>query len=656
MKKIFAFPGRFEPFGPHHFKIYKKLSDVNGVENVFIVTSNAQGPTNPLTFLEKKAVMTQYGIPPNQIVCCKAPYKPIELTQRFNPNKDSLIVCCGEKDKGRISTNNGSYYTDYMGQVYTKPFKTQGYLYTFPHQRINYQNQEISGTVLRELLPNLNPNEFKDLVGWYNKEIHELFKKKFAQSQIAEIYDSIHLREGSITKTQLQRVEQYADRLFKEYGIDIEFQNLYTGTHFLQRLNDPRNIDQITADELRNIFKKASQKYGNILAKSNDKAEGVLKDMESDINMPFIIKLDRSNGELDFIPKTIMRKKGFYSNSPVFSMETFKNDFKKILNENTGFDRHIKHPYEDDDLTFASFYEMMLDCCVNNNILASVKLDGVNLQVTLVGGKVRACRNKSTATNPMSVEELIAKYKDKPVLGGTFAKVMQAMEAYIQKELPDFDFDNGRTFLNLEILHPNVQKNYKHDKVPTSAIHNILKYDALGNLTNSSQFTVKPTEINGFKIISTPVVILRPILPTKLKELTNSYRIFIERLKPWKLNANSRISDLPTDQLKHDFKVFCLLVGNAIIQNAFSEHTDLDTENINSIKNRMLEILKKMEQHSHDEKLWQKFKTNRLIYKELGGSVNTREGVVFPYKNGKVYKWTGSFAPINQLLNLFNDK
>lgn len=655
MKKIFAFQGRFQPFGPHHFKIYKKLSDVNGVENVFIVTSNAQGPTNPLTFLEKKAVMAQYGIPPNQIVCCKSPYKPVELTQRFNPNKDSLIVCCGEKDKGRINTNNGSYYTDYMGQVYTKPFKTQGYLYTIPHQKLNYGNQEISGTVLRELLPNLNPNEFKDLVGWYNKEIHELFKRKFAQSQIAEIYDSINLREGAITKTQLQRVEQYADRLFKEYGIDIEFQNLYAGTHFLQRLNDPRNIDQITADELRNIFKKASQKYGNVLAKSNDKAEGVLKDMESDINMPFIIKLDKVNGELDFIPKTIMRKKGFYSNSPVFSMETFKNDFKKILNENVGFDRHIKHPYEDDDLTLAEFYEMMLDCCANNNVFASVKLDGINLQATIKDGKVRACRNKSTVMNPMTKEELWNKYKDKPILGGTFVSALQAMEKYIAQEMPDFDFDQGRTFLNFEILHPKVQKNYKHSEVPTIAIHNILKYDALGNLINSSALSIKETQINEFKIISTPSLILHPIPQAKLKKLIDYFNIFIERLKPWKLNKTATTSQLPTEDLKHDFKVFCLLVGNAIIQNAFDEPTKLDMENFKSIEDKLTALPIKVKDCT-DEKLKGKFQANWKLFMELNGQINTREGVVFPYKNQKVYKWTGSFAPINQLLNLFNVK
>ena len=52
-----------------------------------------------------------------------------------------------------------------------------------------------------------------------------------------------------ITKEELKEVEEFADQLFEELGIDIAFTN-----HFYERLNDPRNGKQITEEELRKCF------------------------------------------------------------------------------------------------------------------------------------------------------------------------------------------------------------------------------------------------------------------------------------------------------------------------------------------------------------------------------------------------------------------
>jgi hypothetical protein len=43
-------------------------------------------------------------------------------------------------------------------------------------------------------------------------------------------------------------------------------------------------------------------------------AEAVIKDMKTDINMPFVINIDR-NGMLDLVAKTIMRKHNFKTTS-----------------------------------------------------------------------------------------------------------------------------------------------------------------------------------------------------------------------------------------------------------------------------------------------------------------------------------------------------
>lgn len=137
-----------------------------------------------------------------------------------------------------------------------------------------------------------------------------------------------------ITRAQLKIIEQYADALFAEHGIDVEFQNLYKGTHFLDRLNDPRNESPVTVEDLKGLFKKVSGKYGDKLGMESPGAQGVLKDMATNVNVPFLLKWDDRNRELDLIPKTIMKKRGFVAKDREYKVEmTLKSIWKQILSE-----------------------------------------------------------------------------------------------------------------------------------------------------------------------------------------------------------------------------------------------------------------------------------------------------------------------------------
>jgi uncharacterized protein (DUF2147 family) len=57
-----------------------------------------------------------------------------------------------------------------------------------------------------------------------------------------------------------------------------------------------------------------------------------------------------------------------------------------------------------------------------------------------------------------------------------------------------------------------------------------------------------------------------------------------------------------------------------------------------------------------DEKDQTKFKNSYKTWKETGMQINPEEGFVIQWKNNKTYKWTGSFAPINQILGIFKYK
>jgi len=127
-----------------------------------------------------------------------------------------------------------------------------------------------------------------------------------------------------VSKSQLDQVEKYADKIFRSLKIDIEFSK-----HFLERLNDARNKEQITTNELLSLFKKSRQKHGTKIKDMGAKAQAVI----GDVNLPFVLTIDKKNNELDLIAKTVMRKKDFKTSNPVLRVENFKNfqEFNELL-------------------------------------------------------------------------------------------------------------------------------------------------------------------------------------------------------------------------------------------------------------------------------------------------------------------------------------
>tara|TARA_B100000287_G_scaffold432774_1_gene492869 strand:+ start:1531 stop:2070 length:540 start_codon:yes stop_codon:yes gene_type:complete len=144
------------------------------------------------------------------------------------------------------------------------------------------------------------------------------------------------LSENFITRSDLKQIETYADRLFAKVGIDVEFTR-----HFLDRVNDERNKKQISTAELVRIFNKTYQKFGKAIAKLGPDAEAVMKDMRTDINMPFVLNLTKG-GMLELVAKTVMRKKNFKTSNKTFPVESCKvHKTGKTLKEVTNVIKNV---------------------------------------------------------------------------------------------------------------------------------------------------------------------------------------------------------------------------------------------------------------------------------------------------------------------------
>ena len=132
------------------------------------------------------------------------------------------------------------------------------------------------------------------------------YKKDTPCQNVNEAFESLFEAEDiEITMAQMKDFEKFVDRMFEKYKIDFNFTK-----HFGDRMNDARNAPKIKLKELADLIKKIYAKHGNPL-KGKAGVEVVIKDIQSDLNMPIAIEYDSKNDEIDVVAKTIMRKKNF---------------------------------------------------------------------------------------------------------------------------------------------------------------------------------------------------------------------------------------------------------------------------------------------------------------------------------------------------------
>ncbi|RLD77897.1 MAG: hypothetical protein DRJ15_12590 [Bacteroidetes bacterium] len=120
------------------------------------------------------------------------------------------------------------------------------------------------------------------------------------------LVEDILLENQQLTQADLDAVERFADKIFAKVGIDVEFTN-----HFIDRVNDARNNKPITSAELIRIFKLTYRKHGKQIPKLGDEAQAVLRDGQTSINIPFVLKWNEKDQDFQLVSKTVIRKKDF---------------------------------------------------------------------------------------------------------------------------------------------------------------------------------------------------------------------------------------------------------------------------------------------------------------------------------------------------------
>ena len=181
-KVVGIYGGRFQPFGPHHYKTYKWLT--KQVDDAYITTSNIKKPPrHPMNFKEKVRHMSKMGVPSNRIIEEKSPYVAKNLAKKYDKDTTAFVYVFGAKDAGRLG---GKYFQDYKkskGNI--NGYEENGYYLVAPHVSISVGGKEVSGTTMRELLGSDKFDDkqraklFKKMFGYYDKGVFTMMSNKF---------------------------------------------------------------------------------------------------------------------------------------------------------------------------------------------------------------------------------------------------------------------------------------------------------------------------------------------------------------------------------------------------------------------------------------------------------------------------------------------
>lgn len=314
---------------------------------------------------------------------------------------------------------------------------------------------------IKKLRSFLDNNRDKSFVYDFDKFTKTVYGAKLTEGIITENY---------ITREELATVESAVDGFFKRYNIDVNFQGKFT--HFLERLNDPRNEAPIYMDEIKDFFEDLATEYGDKIARQLDleRPSGVGSDYQFDvpIHMPFMLQWNPGKKMIELIPRTIKKQRDRWkSNNPddiIYKIESVQQ-IKEVINgdeiecdkcdhswpiktggkdlyvcHECGHDNnpkltesvkehdtrellvcggaagHMAHPWDDHGLSFNDMKEIVARALTGRldiETAVTEKTDGQNIQITWKNGEIGFARGIGTIINPMTTSQIIADFHRK---------------------------------------------------------------------------------------------------------------------------------------------------------------------------------------------------------------------------------------------------
>jgi hypothetical protein len=616
-KKVIAvYPGRFQPLGPHHRKVFQNLQKKFG--DVYITTSNIkQPPKHPMNFKEKVRHMVKMGIPKNKISLERSPYVANNLLKRFDGDKVAVVYAFGSKDAGRLKggkkkSGGLTYYQDYKkNKGNLLGYETHGYIYTVPNVKVSGIT---SGTQIRQMFGTSKMERskreklFRKTFGYFDKGIFDMLTNKFRK--LTEIKKAMN----------------------RELDLSEEVQLLIEGGAY-GHMAHPFDDNNLTFGDLKKIIKLGLSGQLNREDDVTEKTDGqnlMITYRDGKVVAARNKGQIKNRGQNALDVNAVAKKfsgRGDIRDAFVFAMKDLSSAIMKLSDKQKDkvfkngeifMNLEVIYPASsnviDYDKAVLQFHNS-LQYDKNGNAVGEAKgsgrmLQGMIKQVNQDIGKHFKIIKPKVLSLPKKIDfgkKVDIYYKRVNKLQSQFGlKDTDTLGLYHQSYWEDYIYNAGRQF------------GYKVPKT-------ILK-----KLTKRWAFFDK-----SYKI------------PNIRKELSKQPEFL-----NWVIDIDKRNH---TDMVKKNmlpFEKIFFSVGADILQNLSNFIAANPTKAVEKIRKDILKASNSV-RAGGDIKKMKKLKQQLEKLSSLGGlsKIVPVEGIVFKYK-GKTYKFTGAFAPVNQILGL----
>jgi hypothetical protein len=539
-KVIAVYPGRFQPFGPHHKKVFQSLQ--KKFDDVYITTSNIKAPPrHPMNFKEKVRHMVKMGIPKNKIIFEKSPYVANNLLKKFDSDKTAVVYVFGAKDAGRLKggkkkSGGLTYYQDYnKNKNNMVGYETHGYIYTAPHVKVSGIS---SGTEIRRLLGSPKFGEknreiiFKKTFGYFDKGVYNMLTNKFRK--LFEVYSKFIVENKDYIKKLIKEAstganfptddgpptfykgfndyETQAGKWIKEMGKTYGWEVYdYLISRTAQNPEDDYTLKMNVVPSVA-FGRENTGEYGKRFGVKEpikryiEVADRISKQLGYEVIKYMGIKPDLSGytgveveapvlpGRYDLgnTERAKVRGKELMSGMTLLNTLEESLDLKKEIQliVEGGAYGHMSHPFDDNELTFSDLKKIIklgLSGELNREDDVTEKTDGQNLMITYRDGKVLAARNKgqikNRGENALDIKGIAQKFSGRGDIKDAFVFAMKDLTRAINSlsdKQKDKIFKNGKIFMNLEVIYPKSSNVIDYDK-QILQFHNSIEYDKNGN-------------------------------------------------------------------------------------------------------------------------------------------------------------------------------
>ncbi len=169
MANIVIMPGGFHPFHAGHAALYNSIKQKYGEgSDIYVAASNNQ-KERPFPFEIKEKLAQLSGVQPGEFVQVKSPFVPKEITDKYDPDKDTIVFVRSEKDRneypkpGMTKKDGSPGYFQHIdtAQRGAQPFSKVGYMDYLPVKEFAGIT---SATQIRDTWPSLNDEQREEFI------------------------------------------------------------------------------------------------------------------------------------------------------------------------------------------------------------------------------------------------------------------------------------------------------------------------------------------------------------------------------------------------------------------------------------------------------------------------------------------------------------